>query len=188
MKAKWWHLPIKALDNFLDRVASILGAFILIQFPQFFSQYLQRLGGHLDEARQTVDLYTSTANSLEMTINEFIDTHLQAANPVFVSSGEKISQIANRFYSLENSFLALDGASPFTRLWIFVKEVDWEIARQAWRNFTPGIPTNLEGLLYALLGLLLGWGLYSMAKGFLCLIKGLFTRKEKFEEDLTLSL
>ena len=33
-------------------LAAILGAALFSQLPEFFQQYLQRLGGHLDEARR----------------------------------------------------------------------------------------------------------------------------------------
>ncbi len=179
MRKKWWHYPIRMIDSMLDRVAAVLGVFIFVQFPQFFSQYIQRLGGHLDEARRIVDLYIKAANSLNLTFEEYINIHLAANNPVFVSSGEQISQIAERFYALEKSLFKLLEATPLTRLWTFLREADWEIAAQTWRFFTPGIPTTMEGLVYAIIGLFLGWGIYSGIRALYYLIKDYFTTKTK---------
>ena len=38
-------------DNLGNAVSVLTGAGILGQFPQFLAQYLQRLGGHIDEAK-----------------------------------------------------------------------------------------------------------------------------------------
>ena len=44
------------IDTSLDRVFSILGAAAFSQVPEFIQQYLQRLGGHLDEAKRQVEI------------------------------------------------------------------------------------------------------------------------------------
>ncbi|HBE80796.1 MAG TPA: hypothetical protein DDW65_23870 [Firmicutes bacterium] len=50
---------------------------------------------------------------------------------------------------------ALKGASPWNRWWYFLKEIDHTIAKQTLANYTPGIPTTVEALIYALIGLIL---------------------------------
>jgi len=37
--------PVRFLDGIVDRVFTVLGAVTLSQFPQFYGQYMQRLGG-----------------------------------------------------------------------------------------------------------------------------------------------
>ena len=46
--------PLRFLGSILDRIIAGLGAILLAQFPQYFGQYLQRLGGHLNELRHRV--------------------------------------------------------------------------------------------------------------------------------------
>ena len=53
--------PFRFLDGLVDRVVSLAGAVGLAQFPQFFAQYLQRLGGHLEEARLVIARYRAAA-------------------------------------------------------------------------------------------------------------------------------
>jgi hypothetical protein len=46
-----WLAPLKPVgrmgETLLDRVLCVAGAITLSQAPEFFQQYLQRLGGHL---------------------------------------------------------------------------------------------------------------------------------------------
>jgi len=147
-----------------DRLISILGAVGMAQFPQFFSQYLQRLGGHLQEIRRAINKYEQAAESLGISFEDYIRQHLTAEERVFQTSGEVIAGLLNRLENIENSFYQLQQAGPFTRWIIFFQEADWEIARQTLTFYTPGIPTSMEGIIYAFTGLLLGWGLFSLFK------------------------
>ncbi len=152
------------LDGLADRVAAVTGAVALSQFPQFYGQYLQRLGGHLAEARRMVEQYTEAAADLGLTLDLYIMEHLESGSAVFTSTGEIIEELVERYYALEQSYRALQDASIYNRWVIFLREADWSIAAAAWEDFTPGVPTTIEGLVYALTGLLIGWGLYSLLK------------------------
>jgi hypothetical protein len=156
--------PLMFLNGFVDRAFALLGAILLAQFPQFFGQYLQRLGGHLDEARRTVAAYETAAAALGLSLEEYIEHHLTSGSELFVSSGRVILGLVERFAQLQASFNALAGADPLTRWWVFLKEAELAIAVQTWRGFTPGVPTTAEGLIYAGAGLLLGWGLFALLK------------------------
>ena len=156
--------PHRLVSGFLDRAFALAGAVLLAQFPQFYGQYIQRLAGHLDEARRTVELYEETAISLGLTLEQYIEQHLVSDSAVFVSAGQVIASLLERLHQLEHSFDALLEAAPLLRWWIFLQEAEWTIALQTWRDFTPGIPTTMEGLIYASAGLLLGWGCYTTGK------------------------
>ncbi len=149
------------LDDIADRVCAVLGAIGLSQFPQFFGQYMQRLGGHLNEARRIFEQYQKAAADVDLSLEDYVQEHLNATSDVFVSSGRAIEDLVNRYHELEQSYLALADSNIYNRWFIFIKEVDWEIAAGTWNNFVPGVPTTIEGLLYAITGLLAGWGIYA---------------------------
>ena len=161
--------PIKFLDGLMDRITAIIGALILAQFPQYFAQYMQRLGGHLDEARRNIAQYKNVATSFNMSLQEYINIHLQSNNKVFISTGRVIQSMWDRLQHLENAFQSLQHSTLLTRWLVFLRVMDPEIARNTWVNFTPGVPTTMEALEYALLGLLLGWGIYQGVKALLML-------------------
>ncbi len=164
--------PLRFLDGLIDRVCALIGAVMLSQFPQYYGQYMQRLGGHLDEALKAVSRYEKAAAEHGLTLEEYIQHHIESTSEVFVSSGHVIQSLVERYHNLLNSFNALSEANIFNRWFIFLREIDLEIARNTWHNFVPGIPTTAEGFIYALCGLFLGWGTY-------VLIKKLFTLPSK---------
>ena len=168
--------PLRAIDGVIDRLFAALGAVALSQFPQFYGQYMQRLGGHLDEAERAIGQYIKAAADLNLTLEEYISEHLSSASEIFVSSGKVIQELLERYNSLEKSYLALQDADIFNRWFIFLREVDWTIAAGTWNNFMPGVPTTIEGLTYALIGLLLGWGLYALLKAVISAPAKLFPR------------
>jgi hypothetical protein len=45
------------IDQILLVIFGMAGGLTLGQFPQFFAQYMQRLGGHVDEARRVFEQY-----------------------------------------------------------------------------------------------------------------------------------
>jgi len=148
-------------------VAALLGATLLAQFPQFYGQYLQRLGGHIDELRRTLSVYEQAAAALGLSLEQYIEEHLAADSQVITSSGEIIADLAERLWQLEESLQALLSATPLTRWIVFIRHADWAMARQCWHSFTPGLPTTPEGLVYAGVGLLMGWFLYALARALL---------------------
>jgi hypothetical protein len=156
--------PLKFVDGLLDRIISIIGAVAFSQFPQFFGQYMQRLGGHLAEAKWALAQYIAAAEALNLTLEEYIKEHLESGSEVFVSSGKVIQDLLERVQTLELSYQALQDATIYNQWLVFLREVDWSIATGTWENFMPGVPTTVEGLTYALAGLLLGWGVYSLFK------------------------
>lgn len=156
--------PLRFIDGILDRVISIIGAVAFSQFPQFFGQYMQRLGGHLAEAQQALAQYIAAAEALNLTLDEYIREHLESGSEVFTSSGEVIQGLLERVQTLELSYQALQDATIYNRWLVFMREVDWSIATGTWENFVPGVPTTIEGLTYALAGLLLSWGVYILLK------------------------
>lgn len=155
--------PIIFLDGLLDRAFALAGAILLAQFPQFFSQYLQRLGGHLDELRVTVYAYEKAAAEAGLSLEKYIEEHLASGSEVFISSGEVIAGLVERLLGLEQSYAALMDTAPLSRWLIFMQEADRSIAMETWRSYTPGLPVSVEGFIYAA-GLLLGWGIYFIFK------------------------
>lgn len=164
--------PLQFIDGLADRLSAALGALALSQFPQFYGQYMQRLGGHLDEARLMLVQYEKAASLLSLSLDQYIKEHLEAQSEVFVSTGEVILSLVERYESLEKAYQALREASIYNRWVVFLQEVDWQVAAKTWENFVPGMPTTLEGLIYGLSGLLLGWAFYSALKA----VPAFFTR------------
>jgi hypothetical protein len=166
---RFWKYPLKVLDGLMDRIMAVAGAIVCAQFPQYYAQYIQRLGGHLDEARRAVSQYANVAVSFNLSLQEYINVHLTSNNKIFISTGKVIQGLVDRLNHLETAFTALQSSTPLTRWVVFLRVMDPEIAQKTWINFTPGVPTTAEALVYALIGLLIGWGVYQALKALITL-------------------
>jgi hypothetical protein len=161
-----WLAPLRPVgrlgETILDRVLCVLGALGLSQAPEFFQQYLQRLGGHLDEARRQLASYEAVARQSGITLQQLIDTtKAQTAEPV-ARLGGVIADAQARVESLASAEAALRAASVWERPFVFLSHVDQGIAARTWEVFKPAVPVTAEGFVYAAVGMLLALVLYQL--------------------------
>ena len=159
-----WLAPLRPLgragESLLDRVLCVLGAVGLSQAPEFFQQYLQRLGGHLDEARLALARYEVVARESGITLRQLIDTtRAQPAEPV-AKLGDVIAESLARVETLSAAEAALREASLWERPFVFLRHVDASIAARTWEVFKPAVPVTAEGLVYAGVGMVLALLIY----------------------------
>lgn len=150
--------PGKALldagDGLLDRVLCVAGTVIFSQVPEFMQQYLQRLGGHLDEARRQLQQFQNAATQSGLTLDQLIGQTTANADVAVAKLGGVMTDAVTRFHTLETAQAAIHDASLWSRPFVFVQHVDPAIARATWTIFKPAVPTTLEGLVYSLAGML----------------------------------
>jgi len=142
-------------DGLIDRVLCVLGAVLLSQGPEFMQQYLQRLGGHLNESQRQLVSYQDAASKAGVTLSQFIDQTKANAGPGISHLGKVMSRASDRSISLQAAYDALHNASPWGRPFAFTRHLDLDIARNTWAAYKPAVPVTTEGLLYALSGMLL---------------------------------
>lgn len=156
--------PWRFLDGLADRFIGFCGGLLFGQFPHFWAQYVQRLGGHLEEARLQLAQYTQAAALNHLTLEQYIRMHLESNNKVFQSTGKIIAELVNRFEMLEKAYLAFKEAPVLWRGWVFICHWKAEIVLETWRDFTPGFPVTWEGFVFALTGMICFWGGYHLIK------------------------
>ena len=145
----------KGVETLLDRILCVCGAVAFSQFPEFMQQYLQRLEGHLDEARLQVDRFKEAAAQAGMTLDQMIAGAGANPDPSMARLGGVIRATAARVDELAAADAALRGASMWNRPFAFLAHADWGIARATWSIYRPAVPTTVEGLLYAGVGMVL---------------------------------
>lgn len=150
------------LDGFADRVLAVAGAVLFSQAPEFFQQYLQRLGGHLDEARRILAQFEQAAGQAGLTLADYIRRTAANADTAVARLADTMAAAAERVQSLQAAHDALRDAPAWSRPFVFLRHADWEIVRAAGAVFKPAVPVTLEGGLYALAGMLLFVGLYHL--------------------------
>ncbi|MBS28569.1 MAG: hypothetical protein CL566_06530 [Alphaproteobacteria bacterium] len=127
-----------------------LGAASAAQGPAFAQAYLQRLGGHIDEARRTLDEFSGGAAAQIVGTGQTRERLVEA--------------FAGRLADLEVSRAAIENASPLWQPMALALQADRDIMSATAHGFTPGLPLDSAGLVYALAGLALGWAAWELCQ------------------------
>jgi len=150
-------------EGLLDRILCVVGAVLFSQAPEFMQQYLQRLEGHLDEAKLAVDRLRDAAAQAGMSLDQLVKSAAQNPDPGSAKLGLVVSESVARVDALTAADAALRGASTLTRPFVFLTHADWGIARATASIYRPAVPTTGEGLLYAAVGIVFILCLYHLA-------------------------
>ena len=158
--------PLRAFDGLADRLVSVIGAIGSSQAPGFVTHYLQRLGGHVSEARLNVASWQAIANEASGgSLQQLIDLYTASDAAEVVQAGQKCAADIGRLHHLQDALTVIGDAPAWSRLFTFVRHADAAIAHETLAGYVPNVPLDLEGLIYALCGLAVGFSLYQGTKG-----------------------
>lgn len=160
MKSGRGYLSI--FDSLTDRILCVVGAVMFSQGPEFMQQYLQRLGGHLDEARRQLAIFQNTAAQAGLSLDQFINRTGSNADQSVARLGAVMTDAADRVSSLQAAHDALLQAALWERPFVFLRYLDAAIARATGAVYQPALPTTVEGLIYAFTGMLLFLAIYHL--------------------------
>jgi DUF2937 family protein len=147
-------------ETLLDRILCVTGAVLFSQFPEFMQQYLQRLEGHLDEARLVVARFKDAAAQSGMSLDQLLAGASQNPDPSMGKLGAVVRVSLARVDELSGADAALRGATVWTRPFVFFSHMDAGIARATLSIYKPAVPTTAEGILYAAVGIVFILALY----------------------------
>jgi len=168
---------LKPIDTLLDRIFSVVGAVVFSQLPQFMLLYTDVVAGALAEAKKNVAVYQKQAASTGKSLSAFIQKHLGASDPDFQASGRAMEAALGRIKEYERFLTEMKTSAVWQKPFLFFQHLDSDLLDAV--IFTPAIPANLEGAIYALLGILFGLLFYNVViKAPLILIAGKKKRKE----------
>lgn len=139
------------------KILTLLGAGVAAVFaagsaqgPAFVQAYLQRLGGHIDEARRTVFELRDGAMSRAVSDDGSRERLLEA--------------FSTRLADLEASREAILTAHALWRPVVMVRQADRDIAAATAEAFTPAMPLDPASLIYAAIGLVIGWMVWELVQ------------------------
>jgi hypothetical protein len=140
---------LRKVDVLIAALFGVCGAAGFSQGQTYIQQYLQRLGGHMDEARRT--LQEAGQGSLYADLDE-------------ASRQTVISATRGRLADIESSYRAIHDAGPATQPYEFFRHLDVQIAQAVAGDFQPALPLDRVSLVYAAVGLILGLIVYDLIK------------------------
>lgn len=140
---------IAKLDRLVGTVVAVAFGIAGSQFVQFVQQYRQGLAGQLAEAQFNM------RQTREGPVSRAVGPEEQRA---------ALGALGDRATDLTEAGKALATTSPLELPWVFLRVADWEIVRNTSAEFQPSVPSDASSLLYAGVGVAVGWLVYSLAK------------------------
>lgn len=151
----------------------MVGAFSA-QFPEFSQQYVQRLGGAVDELRLVATDFDQSTRDAGLTRNQAL-AHMTGT--AFLDNRRcDMTRTFERVARLESDLIILSDGSSLTRLVNFARFRDRDIAGKVLVVFQPALPLTFAGLGFALGGYVLGWG-------FLTALSSVSRRRQWFQKS-----
>ena len=139
-----------------DGVFAIAGAAGFSQFPEFFRQYVQRLGGRFDQAAIQEGRIVAAAREHGLATQDYVQRLLGNADAVARSEGHNVIAALGDAERLRTAYQSLVGAGPLERPVVWLRYLDDSVARATLDQFVPALPLSVEGLVYAGAGMLIG--------------------------------
>jgi hypothetical protein len=143
----------------LAMAMGLTGAVSFAQYPEYAQQYVQRLGGAVDELAGVATLFDAAASAAgvtraqalaELQGSAFLDQH-----------GRDMAQTLARYDALKTDLAVLQSGTA-RRLALLPTRMDTDIAARTWEAFQPAVPVTPTGLGFAGGGFVAGWGLFTL--------------------------
>lgn len=138
---------LNKIDSLVGTVIAAVAGLLASQVIAFINAYLQRLGGHLDEARLGLHSKNVAGAISDEALRAQITAHMQ-----------------ERIDMLEAAQQAIEQAGVFTRPFVFFRHLDQDIALAAAQAFNPALPLDVQSLIFGGTGIVLGWIVWELVK------------------------
>jgi len=139
----------RKLDAFVGAVAIALAGVTASQGQAFVAQYIQRLGGHLDEAKAQL-LSVQTGLRYEL-MSETVRAELETGAQMRVND-------------LQSAYDSIVGSDILTRPFAFFAHAESTIIAGTWHDFAPALPLDTVSIIYVFIGMILGFLIYELIK------------------------
>lgn len=141
------------IDRLLLICAVVAGGLV----PGFISQYRQRLGGRLDQARLDLAPWQKIADQyFHGDLAQLIQYHLASKDATFHSEGAAIGSLVASVQQLQSEVAAMHG-NLFQQAAYLALHVDPAIARATMGDWVPTFGLSADGILFALLFAFVLW-------------------------------
>ena len=146
------------IDRLLLICAVVAGGLV----PGFISQYRQRLGGRLDQARIDLAPWQKIADqNFHGDLAQLIQYHLMSKDATFHAEGAAISSLVASVQHLQLEVAALHG-NLFQQVGYLAFHIDPAIARATLGDWVPTFGLSADGVLFALIFAFALWVAFQM--------------------------
>ncbi len=150
----------KWINGLLDRIFAVAGALLFSQAPVFIQQYKQQLAGRVAELQSQVEKMRWVAHQSGKTLDMYIQKFVSQSDADFARQGELMQGMVMRHADLSTAHQALFESTVFSRPLVFARHFDFAIAKQTYSSFEFGFLFSIEGLVYSIIGVGIGYFAY----------------------------
>lgn len=163
---------LKWVEVLLDRICAVVGAIIFSQAPLFMQSYTQQLAGHEKELHLQIELMQQAAVQSGKSLTQYIQKFLSSSDPDFVQQGHLMQDMFSRWETFAQAMAAMQESSVFLRPLAFLTHLNTEVFTSTAAGYTMGLPLNMEGGIYALIGVAVGFFVFYTCRK---VVSGLFS-------------
>ncbi len=139
----------RKLDAFLGAMVVAAAAIAASQAHAFLIQYVQRLGGHLDEAKAHLD---NVQHGLRYQLmSDTVRKELE-------------DEASKRVAELQNAYHAIADADVVTKPFALLRHADPNMLAGTWHDFVPALPATTDSIFYIVIAMVLGFAVYEIVK------------------------
>jgi len=144
------------INKIIDRCFFTLAFIAGVQLPAFINHYIQRISGHLSEAKLQLSQFQQLAdNHYQGNLATLINQYKSNNDPAIADTATVVEQLISRINYLEAQFNSLFNVEYLNQLRYFVTNIDLVIAKQTTEQFKLAIPLDVNalttGLIFAFL-------------------------------------
>jgi len=163
----------------VKNIAALGIGMTLSQFPEYSQQYVQRLGGAVDELTSVVSDFDRTARRSDQTRDEALAS--MTGTEFLEGRRNDMESTIARQERLAASYADLKDAGAFTRLSQIYRFADPQINQRALEDYQPAVPVTVESA-----GLLFGGylGIYALLSSFGRIFRRRRPRPQNFDRPL----
>lgn len=147
------------LDRLLTVAIGGTGAVAATQFPAYYLQYKQRLGGFATKAQENAQSHLDNAAAKGVDIDTYAQ---QLGEAGFSDQANTVLQQVASAENLSQQYTLVTDASWFEQPFILARVFSSRIGQDAWQDMSWALPLNATGVVYAFFGAiiaLMAWGL-----------------------------
>lgn len=145
--------------------AALLTGTVFSQSVEFTQQYLQRLGGAVDELEMVVERFDAGAARAGVSRHAALKRLRGNSDPLAARQGEDAATTIVRYEELARRYSDLLDAAPLFRPFVALGDPDWAMTARAGDDYRPALPVTIDGLVLTAAGFGLGWALGASAYG-----------------------
>jgi Protein of unknown function (DUF2937) len=161
---------VKWFGKIIEKIFIVSGAFFFAQTPMFMQYYVQQLTGHLSELHWQIDAMRRVAAQSGKGLESYIEKFTSSSDPDFVLQGRLMQGMVDRWHGYSEALQALQNSDVWMRPLVFLKRLDWSVARETYDSYEIALIFNSEGVLFAAFGMLFGYAMFIIFKQIALLI------------------